>query len=136
MGSASDSIASFTFAQSGTYDVTLITGTIHGCTDTVVNPVIILQAPDFDFTFTDPCLGGTSVFTFVSNITPAPSATMLWDFGDGSLSSLQAPIHTYGTADTFDVKLQVTYASNLCTSQLVKQLIIKTNSGGRVSGNQ
>jgi PKD repeat protein len=125
LGTASDSIAAFTFAQSGTYDVTLITGTIHGCTDTIVNPVTILQAPDFDFTFTDPCLGGTSVFTFISNITPAPSATMLWDFGDGSLSSLQAPIHTYGSADTFDVKLQVTYASNLCSSQLVKQLIIK-----------
>ncbi|MFN5309152.1 MAG: PKD domain-containing protein [Candidatus Kapaibacterium sp.] len=35
--------------------------------------------------------------------------TFHWDFGDGSFSSLQHPIHSYSIADTFTVKLILKY---------------------------
>lgn len=36
--------------------------------------------------------------------------TFHWDFGDGSFSSLQHPIHAYSIADTFTVKLTLKYS--------------------------
>jgi PKD repeat protein len=39
-----------------------------------------------------------------------------WTFGDGDTSYIQAPTHTYSTADTFAVTLNV-IADNLCTNE-------------------
>ncbi len=44
-----------------------------------------------------------------------PPLTYLWDFGDGSTSTLQYPSHTYATQGHYDVCLTITDAS-ACTS--------------------
>jgi PKD repeat protein len=43
------------------------------------------------------------------------AATYLWDFGDGQTSTLQNPVHTYGSYGIFDVQLTVT---NTCGSDV------------------
>lgn len=137
LGTATGATPDFVFSDSGSYDVTLIVSTIHGCTDTTVSTISVLQSPEFDFTFTEPCLGAASQFNYISSIQPAPAATLLWNFGDGNLSSLETPAHIYAIADTFNVSLQVTYASNQCSANLEKMLIIKPNpvTGFSVAAN-
>lgn len=49
--------------------------------------------------------------TFTDTSTAPDGETItgwLWNFGDGSNSTLQNPIHTYATADTYTVSLEVT----------------------------
>ncbi len=57
-------------------------------------------------------------FTNTSSLFGEPVSEWLWDFGDGSLSNLQNPSHTYG-AGIFSVLLRVTTTSG-CTSSILK----------------
>jgi len=51
-----------------------------------------------------------------SRIMQGCSATSyFWDFGDGNTSSVRSPIHSYATAATFTVTLQVNYACGDCS---------------------
>lgn len=47
------------------------------------------------------------------NVPPAPNGTYLWNFGDGTTSTLQNPSHTYATPGNYTVSLTVT---NTCGS--------------------
>jgi PKD repeat protein len=125
LGTSTDSIATFAFSNSGTYDVTLIVSTQHSCTDTVSLPVNIIASPDFTYTFNEPCDGNPVTFNFISNTIPPPPSNLTWSFGDGNQSSLLNPTHLYSTADTFSVSLFVLNPNTGCTSQLDTQLVIK-----------
>lgn len=46
-----------------------------------------------------------------------------WDFGDGGISQVQNPTHTYTTSGTFDVQL-VAYSDDGCTDTMVQTLNI------------
>lgn len=50
-------------------------------------------------------------FSDTSN-TPSPTA-WLWDFGDGSTSTVVNPVHTYGAPGLYDVSLRVTAAGGV-----------------------
>lgn len=52
----------------------------------------------------------------------------LWDFGDGSTSNDSDPVHAFGEAGTFEVKLDVSYACGTCSNNTVsatKQVQVK-----------
>jgi PKD repeat protein len=52
------------------------------------------------------------IVSFYANVTGGfPPYSYLWDFGDGSTSSIPSPTHTYFAATTFFVALVVTDAS-------------------------
>ncbi len=68
--------------------------------DSVIYPVV--QTPVADF---DTALNGLTVsFTDLSQNNPD---TWLWDFGDGNLSSVQNPFHTYSGNGSYTVTLVV-----------------------------
>ncbi|HEX5001893.1 MAG TPA: PKD domain-containing protein [Bacteroidia bacterium] len=125
LGTATDSVPLFTFADSGSYAVTLITTTQHGCSDTIINQIYVIASPDFDFSYTEPCFGNAAVFSYSDNVNPPQPANLLWDFGDGNQSSMLNPLHLYGTVDTFNVGLLVLNPNTGCSKQLFKNLIIK-----------
>ncbi len=125
LGSATDTIAQFNFATAGIYNVTLITTSIHGCADTIQQPVSVIQSPDFDFTYNEPCFGIAANFVYTSNVTPIPPSNLQWNFGDGNLSFLLAPSHVYTFVDTFNVVLTVENPTTLCSASKSKQLIVK-----------
>jgi gliding motility-associated-like protein len=52
----------------------------------------------------------------------------LWDFGDGSTSTLQSPSHVFTSARNFNITLQVRN-SNGCVSTLTKTSMIRINDG-------
>lgn len=74
--------------------------------------VIISAPPIVDFTFTnDNTCSGTAI-QFSATASGTATYTYAWDFGDGTTSTLQNPLHSFtslgcGTA-TFSVKLTVT----------------------------
>lgn len=83
-------------------------------------PGIFDNKPDFTINTTAGCSGAYS-FTNASTATSG-IASYLWNFGDGSTSTLPAPSHTYVTSGTYYVTLTVTDA-NGCKADIRKQLI-------------
>ncbi len=69
-------------------------------------PPPLNQPPDASFTFA--AAGQTVDFTDTSSDLDGSIVAWAWDFGDGNVSSVQHPSHTYTTADTFHVLLTVT----------------------------
>lgn len=67
------------------------------------------QLPVVDFLADS--LSGTAPFTVdFTNLTNNPSASYLWDFGDGNMATARDPTHTYELPGTYTVQLK---ASNL-----------------------
>ena len=71
----------------------------------------ISQTFKVDFSYEGHCLGMPTRFHDESLITGAGISAWQWDFGDGSTSNIQNPIHTYTAPGTYWVKL--TIKSNL-----------------------
>ena len=95
------------YGQPGAYDVTLIIENTNGCTDSITQEIIVDSLPTANFLAAQVCLGYETAFTDISYDGGTNLNTWLWNFGDGSSSTLQNPVHTYSTADTFLVHLSV-----------------------------
>ena len=90
------------FDENGTYNVCL-TATAAGGSDTYCANVIITtlgSAPVTDYTWT--LTGLTLFFTDISTNEPSD---WLWQFGDGSISGLQNPSHSYAVTGEYNVCL-------------------------------
>lgn len=64
-------------------------------------------------------------------------SSYLWNFGDGTTSTLQNPSHTYTNPGTYSVQL-ITNGSSLCNNSdtlLSVNLITVTNSGGPITAS-
>lgn len=124
-GTSSDTMPVFSFADSGSYNITLIVTTQNGCTDTLDTQISVVRSPDFDFIFADPCFGDPVTFTYVPNESPPPPANLLWNFGDNSTSSQLMPTYLYAQVDTFFVSLTVLNPNTGCSTILEKPLEVK-----------
>ena len=107
-----------TYSVSGTDSVTLIITTNSGCMDTVMHLVSIHPSPTAAFTHTVDCTVDSVYFTSTSTIPSGAITTWNWNFGDGSTSALQNPVHSYSAAGTHTVTLTVTSDSG-CTATFV-----------------
>jgi hypothetical protein len=82
-------------------------------------------------------------FNFTNFSEAGPTAKLVWDFGDGSQSSLSSPIHTYLQKGTYIVTLKVIDETNSCSNSFQKTIAYDVNktkkSGislkGKVIGN-
>ncbi|MCW3123995.1 MAG: hypothetical protein JWQ38_3487 [Flavipsychrobacter sp.] len=105
-GSASLTVptASHTYITGGTITVTEIVTDNFGCKDTTKTTIVVTR-PNISFSASTlfPCLNIPAVFT---NHTPLV-ATALWDFGDGTTSTLISPSHIYTATGTYTVKLHI-----------------------------
>ena len=101
-----------TYTTAGTYTVTLTvsnaggsdTTTCTGCIS-VANP--LPPQPVADFTAT-PASGENPLLVAFSDLSNGTVDSHAWTFGDGATSTAQNPSHTYTSAGTFTVVLQVT----------------------------
>jgi len=99
-----------TYTTTGSFSIVLILNQ-NGCVDSIVAPnKIIIQkiVASYSATPTTICTGETVAFTNTSIPTPA---SVSWNFGDGGVSSVISPTHTYTTAGTYTVSLIATDAS-------------------------
>ena len=114
---------SHTYANAGSYSVTLIVNNNLVCADTITKTVQVYYNPAAGFTSDNVCLGDTIYFTNTSTVDTSTSiAGNLWVFGDSSpTSNLQNPNHTYSNAGTYTVTLVITTAdgcSDVTTSSV------------------
>jgi PKD repeat protein len=118
LATSTDSTPDFTFANPGNYNVTLIVNTSFGCSDTIQNQISVIQSPDFTIAFADPCLGDGAGFTYLSNITPTPPSNLVWNFGDGTISTALNPTHLFSNFGSYPVSLTVTNPNTGCSSTI------------------
>jgi gliding motility-associated-like protein len=97
--------ASHKYNSEGTYTVTLVITTNHGCQDTAIKQVIIHPLPVPFFSFVNRCQDTAISFTDLSSVVSGNINAWNWKLGDGSSSSLRHPLHQYNTDGNFIVKL-------------------------------
>ncbi|MDX2248666.1 MAG: PKD domain-containing protein [Bacteroidia bacterium] len=79
--------------------------------------------PQAAFSTPPVCEGTESVFTDISALSEGAITQWFWDFGDGTTASQQNPIHGYGNAGTYLVKLVVS-TSNGCKDSITQSVTI------------
>ncbi len=112
-----------TYANTGTYTVTLTATDANGCSATLTKiNYIIVGAVNVDFstphTFTT-CPPLIDTF-FINPAITSGCEDYYWSFGDGSFSHLDSPLHIYSFAGTFDVSLIAVDLCNGCSDTVIK----------------
>lgn len=112
----------YVYTDSGTFTIKLRITTAGGCTDSVVGFNAIRTGPvpfvDFKVDTTTACAFGSVAFTDLS----LPADRWEWDFGDGTTSTQQNPVHAYTDTGTFSVRLSV--YNNGCPATITKNKLI------------
>lgn len=95
-----------TFASPGTHQLKLI-NTYASCIDSTTETITVVTQPTVDFTaeVTSSCKAPLTVH-FTDKTSPAANSWS-WDFGDGTTSTDQNPVHTYTSTNTYNVTLTV-----------------------------
>jgi PKD repeat protein len=128
MGSGTGGNASYTFAASGTYSVTL-TAFSNGCTSLpVTQSVVVHPEPVANFTYSSACAGQTVTFTNNTTISDASNLSYYWEFPGNSVpnSTLENVQLSYPIHDTYTVTLTATSA-NGCSNQYSTNVPIYEN---------
>ena len=109
------------FNSPGTYTVSLMVSNADGSNMLVQTDYItVLDLPQADFTYVQNGLE-------VSFEGPASNvSSYAWDFGDGSTSTLNNPVHTYAEAGEYTVTLTVSNACGEADSQQILMLVTAT----------
>jgi PKD repeat protein len=113
------------YSAIGTYPVKLVAYSSGGCNDSSTQSVSVYYSPSAAFSAPDACLGQGITFSNTSSI-PSGSLSYLWDFDNGSASTLASPTHTYATTGSYDVLLIAT-SNNGCGERLTKTVEVHPN---------
>lgn len=126
LGTSTIEDPTYTYTNSGTYDVQLIVTSNEGCIDTIIQTVTSYPLPDPNFTVNEPCLGDGSVFANTSSISSGAIVIYSWDFNAPGVpnSSLVNPQVAFATSDSFNVQLIAT--SNFgCQDSITRLAIVR-----------
>ncbi len=129
----------YTYAEPGTYTVSLTVTSETNDTDTVTSDITVSAmpvTPVADFTFEANDLMVT--FTDASIANDGNITAYAWDFGDGmGMSTDQNPVYNYASAGSFDVTLTITFDEiNGETTSSSTQTVAVTAGGGGMMGAQ
>ena len=128
-----------TYTAAGTYTVSLTATNSDGSTTRTRSNYIVVSAPSTaDFSGT-PTNGNAPLAVAFTDLSSGGSTGWAWTFGDGQTSSAQNPTHTYSSAGTYTVTLDVTGpggpASQTKTAYIVvgtAQCVVPNVSAGRM----
>jgi PKD repeat protein len=132
-GNSTSQNPSHTYTVPGTYTVTLTATNAEGSDSEVKTAYITVYAPaapvaDFVASNVNPSVGQSITFTDLSTNIPT---SWSWDFGDGNVSSVQNPTHSYTNPGTYTVTLIATNAYGFDDEIKVGYIVITT--GGTVN---
>ena len=108
------------YATTGIYDVQLIVTSDSACSDTIVKPVDVNAYPVVDFRVNplDGCVPLEINCVDLSTIEAGETLDSFdWVFSDGGTSTVQNPLHIFGSDGTFSVTLTVTSADGCSTTK-------------------
>ena len=113
---------SCTYDTPGSYDITLITTDIYGCTHFITKEDFVLVSDQpmasFSADVTGTCAAPLTV-NFSNNIPNTANVDFEWWFGDGSTSNDPNPTYTYNNSGDYDVGLVATNTITGCSDTLV-----------------
>jgi PKD repeat protein len=121
----------YTYTKQGDYSIRIAVEDSTGNIDTVIiSPQIHVSAVKAEFSMTtiDICKGHTIAFTDSSD----NAVTWKWNFGDGTIASIQKPTHTYLNQGAYDPSLTVQNSEG-CTN--VDSRSIYLGGGNILSAN-
>jgi PKD repeat protein len=99
-----------TYKKEGTYTVTLtVTSAFGTATEVKANYITVGTTPSAGFTATPRTGPAPLSVSFTDQSTGSPDS-WLWNFGDGTTSTLKNPIHSYSRSGTYSVTLTVANA--------------------------
>ncbi len=112
------------YTTTGSYSVTL-TAALGACSkDTVKIFSTLYPKPLANFSVNpETCLNTSTVFTDLSTASNSTINNWSWNFGDAGVSTNQSPSHTYSTAGSYSVTLQVTTDKG-CTDDTIRSIVI------------
>ncbi|MBL7924320.1 MAG: PKD domain-containing protein [Bacteroidia bacterium] len=103
----SGSAVYYTYPDSGSFPVTLSVNYTNGCSQVVsAGPVKVYPRPFFSYWMNNFTGCAPLPVQFINST--AAAYTWLWDFGDGSTSTQQAPVHIYSSPGSYQVSLTAT----------------------------
>ncbi len=119
-----------TYTQPGTYHVKLLVNNDKKCINNTMKIVNVYPTTVADFSSSQ----NTTCFpiTVTYNDSSTKAVSWLWDFGDGTTSILQNPIHIFTVSPTSGVKLIITDA-NGCQANITKPNISIFNTDFSIS---
>lgn len=98
------------YATNGIYPVTLIVTTAQGCMDTITQNIDVGKVPAAEFPLPDAC-GVLITYADSTEDFGQPIVSWNWNFGDGSTSNIQHPIHLFPANGQYTVQLIATNSS-------------------------
>ena len=121
-----------TYKATGTYYVCLTvetdTATSLGyCSDTFCDTVYVYNSNSCLASYTFSSVGDTTI-SFVNQSVSSYTVTYFWDFGDGSTSNLENPVHTYTNSNYYYACL--TLSSDSCSDTYCEYIYISYMGGG------
>lgn len=110
-----------TYVEPGTYTITL---SGYGCGfDEHTAEVTVYPLPAVEFATAPATVCAGEPFTF-TDLTPN-TVGVVWDLGDGNVSTLSEVSHTYAVGGTYQVTLTATSAPHGCTASLTRQVAVR-----------
>ncbi len=117
-----------TYSAPGTYNVCLtITAHNPNCSATFCHHVVVVAQSGTchaAFSAHQPDLNHPTIHFTNQSTSDGTIGSWAWDFGDGSTSSEQNPVHTYAHPGTYTVCLTVTDDDGGCTSHVCQQVVV------------
>ncbi len=115
----------FTYPDTGTYNVKLVVNRGSTCPDSIIRFVKIYPVFEADFAFTGlECPGIPRMFFDSSFSTYTPVSSWLWNFDDGSSSTDKNPVHTYDSGGVYNVVL-LSKNDKGCSDTAVKEVFVE-----------
>ncbi len=122
------------YAAAGTYPVTLTVTDGDGAMDTATVSVavdMVNETPVASFSYS--CAGLNCAFTDGSTDAEGAIAAWSWAFGDGAVSTVQNPTHSYAADGTYTVSLTVTDGQGV--TDMVTQTVMVANTAPVATAN-
>ena len=125
LAKANTNNTTYTFQNSGTFPVTLITRNSFGCFDTLTKNIILLPKVLANFSYTP---DRQEMLEDVNFKNLSQNATNYeWDFGDNNISNQSDPIHQYPLGGDYKVTLIASNADG-CPDTITKPIHLKNKA--------
>lgn len=109
----------------GTYDVTLITSTSVGCTDTITKTINVYDIPVANYTYTATCTGNQIVIDFTDSSYVSNDSLTYWfyDFGGMGSATTENPSQLFTGSGNFTIT-HIVASSHGCLDTIVNTIYI------------
>ncbi|MBC7935118.1 MAG: PKD domain-containing protein [Rhizobacter sp.] len=123
-GSSTLANPSHTYTATGIYTVKLITSSADGCRDTATLTNAV-HVGSLQPSFTAPAICEGVPVTFTNTSAPAPDS-VVWNFGDGTTSTIFSPVKTFAAAGNYSIKLLGYFAG--CKDSVINNVTVTTRA--------